>query len=63
MKIYIKQVNVQGFEMWEAVNQEGDQVALAWSKAGARTAAERYRAGEEFDCYSFAQAVAAWDER
>lgn len=63
MKVQIQPVNVQGFEMWEAVNEDGDQIALAWSKGGARTAAEKHRAGDEFDCYAFAQAVASWDER
>jgi len=63
MKFYIRSVNVQGFEMWEAINQDGDQIALAWSEGGARTKALSYNKTEPFDSYDFAQAVANYDKR
>jgi heptaprenylglyceryl phosphate synthase len=58
MKIIIKQVKVHGFEMWEAVSEEGDVIAQAWSKAGVVTAAKKYRKEKiQIDAYDMAQTL------
>ena len=58
MKVIIKQVKVHGFEMFEAVSEEGDVIAQAWSKAGAITAAKKYRKEKvQIDAYDMAQTL------
>jgi hypothetical protein len=57
MKFYTQSVTIEGFEMFEALNEDGDQIALAWNEGAARKAAKRYRADEGFDCFDFIQAI------
>jgi len=59
MKFYIQQVRVRGFEMFEAVSQEGDVIAQAWSEAGAISAAKKIRTTNSvIDTYDYAQMIA-----
>ena len=58
MKFYVKQVRVHGFEMWEAINLEGDVIAQGWSKQSCISAAKQLRKEKEtYDVYAMAKTL------
>lgn len=40
MKLFVKEVAVRGFYLWEVVDESGRAIATAWSRAGAIAAAK-----------------------